>query len=47
MGMPIHVCIHLSLQIVKRSAIRKTNAGYDQGTLSGVSLNLLCDLICP
>ena len=25
----------------------KSNAGYDQGTLSGVSLNLLSDLICP
>ena len=25
----------------------KPNAGYDQGTLSGVSLNLLSDLICP
>ena len=24
MGMPIHVCIHLSFQIAKRSAIRKT-----------------------
>ena len=23
------------------------NAGYDQGTLSGVSMNLLSDLICP
>ena len=25
----------------------KPNAGYDQGTLSGVSLSLLSDLICP
>ena len=25
----------------------KPNAEYDQGTLSGVSLNLLSDLICP
>ena len=25
----------------------KPNARYDQGTLSGVSLNLLSDLICP
>ena len=24
MGMPIHVCVHVSLQIAKRSAIRKT-----------------------
>ena len=47
MGIPIHVYIHVSLQIAKRSAIRKPNAGYDQGTLSGVPLNLLSDLICP
>ena len=25
----------------------KPNARYDQGTLSGVSMNLLSDLICP
>ena len=25
----------------------KPNAAYDQGTLSGVSVNLLSDLICP
>ena len=25
----------------------KPNVGYDQGTLSGVSMNLLKDLICP
>ena len=25
----------------------KQNARYDQGTLSGVSMNLLSDLICP
>ena len=45
MGMPIHVCITLSLQMAKSSAVR--NAGYNQGTLSGVSMNLLCDLISP
>ena len=39
--MSIHVCIHLSLHYAK------PYEGYDQGTLSGVSLNLLTDLICP
>ena len=41
MGMQVLVCTTLSLQLAKLSAIRKTNAGYDQGTLSGVSMNLL------
>ena len=31
MGMPIHVCIHLSLEIVKRSAIRKTQRRIQSG----------------
>ena len=32
-----------------RNAVQyaKRNAGYNQGTLSGVSMNLLSDLICP
>ena len=47
MGMPIHVGMHLSLQIAKRSVIRKPNAGYGLGTLSRVSWNLLADLTCP
>ena len=31
MRMPIHVCIHLSLQIAKRSAIRKTQCRIRSG----------------
>ena len=47
MGMPIHVCTTLSLRIANAVPYAKLNAGYGQGTLSGVSMNLLQDLICP
>ena len=47
MGMPIHECMHPSVQNQNATQYAKRNAGYSQGTLSGVSQILLADLTCP
>ena len=47
MGMPIHVCMHPSLQRQNETQYAKPNVGYGQGTLFGVSWNLPADLTCP
>ena len=47
MGMPIHVYMHLSLQKQNATQYARPNAGYGQGTMSGVSWNLLADPTCP
>ena len=47
MGMPIHVCMHPSLQKQNATQYTKPNARYGQGTLFGVSWNLLADLTFP
>ena len=44
MGMPIHVCMHSSVQKQNATHYAKPNAGYSQGTLSRVLWNLLADL---
>ena len=47
MGIPIHFCMHPSPQKQNATQSAKPNAGYGQGTLSGVSWKLLADLTCP
>ena len=47
MGMITHLCMHLSLQNQNATQYAKLNAGYDLGTLSGVSWHLQADLACP
>ena len=47
MGIPIHVCTTIPSNWQKAVQYAKRNAGYDQVTLSGVSMNLVINLICP
>ena len=47
MGMAIHPCMPITLQIAKRSAMHKTQRRIRSGRTVCVSWNLLADLTCP